>query len=218
MEKKDNEDILQEEIEEEKQRIEKDERIVKLGFLISSIIFIFVVSLTIILFYKLKDQQVSIQSNNVPSKLSEPTLIPTTVEIKTNPSPTINVSEKRVSSPKEYFVSFGSGTGNSTDWSDVGGLQATVDVNSYGKVKEVRFETSIQVPGENQSVSVRLYNKTDNHPVWGSELTKNAGSSSYVTSGPLTYDTGSKTYTVQMKTQLGSTVSIGEARLHIILE
>jgi len=139
-------------------------------------------------------------------------------EITKSPSPTVIVFKETTSSVKDHFISFGSGTSSDQNWIDVGGLQTTVDLGSYGDIKEIKFEASIQVPGENQAVSVRLYNKTDNHPVWNSEVTKNTGASGYLVSSPIIYDKGAKTYSVQMKTQLGSTVTLGEARIHITLE
>ena len=92
-----------------------------------------------------------------------------------------------------------------------------MDLGSYGNIKEIRFEASVQDPAENQVVWVRLFNETDGHPVWNSEVVKNAGAEGYLVSSPVIYNVGNKVYKVQMKTQLGSVVNLGESRLHIIL-
>lgn len=218
MEKNNREEILQEEIDVERERIKKDEKIIKTGFLVSSIILIVVICIVTILFFRSTNQQESSEVVTAPAEIIDSSPTPTLIRVKTESNVSIQPVEESSSYPKEYFVSFGSGTGKSTDWSDVGGLQASVDLTSYGKVKEIRFEASVQDPGENQTISVRVYDKTSKHPVWNSEVVKNAGADSYMVSAPIIYDSGRKTYTVQMETQLGSTVTIGEARLHIYLE
>ncbi len=121
-------------------------------------------------------------------------------------------------SVKEYFISFGSSSGQSEDWSDVVGLVANVDLGNYRNIKEIRFETSINVPTANESVSVRLFNKTDKHAVWNSDVIMSGGPSSYLVSPPIVYDKGFKLYQVQIKTQLNYPASIVQSRLHIILK
>ena len=141
-------------------------------------------------------------------------------------TPTLKEETKKKSSSeviqepsvKEYFISFGSSSGQSENWSDVAGLAASVDLGNYQNIKEIRFETSINVPTANESVSVRLFNKTDQHAVWNSEITMSGGPSSYLVSSPIVYDKGSKLYQVQIKTQLNYPANIVQSRLHIILK
>ena len=111
----------------------------------------------------------------------------------------------------------GSGSSQAGDWTDVPGLEASVDFGKYKSIKEIRFEASISVPTANEAVWVRLFNKTDQHPVWFSEATMTGGASSYLVSSPITYDKGSKTYQVQMKTQLKYTANLTQSRIHITL-
>ncbi len=213
------EDILQQEIEAEEVRLEKDEKIAKRTVLVAGLVLLVLLANLLFINYKLLNQNDVIEGFQVPPEVSSIDFTPTPQPKETVvPSPTTIVFRETSSSIKDHFISFGSGTSSDQNWVDVGGLQATVDLGSYGDIKEIRFETSIQVPGENQAVSARLYNKTDKHPVWNSEVTKNTGASGYIVSSPIIYDSGAKTYSVQMKTQLGSTVTLGEARLHIILK
>ena len=87
------------------------------------------------------------------------------------PSPIVlPLQNTNSSQTKEYYVPFGSGSGSSADWQDVPGLQASIDSSSYGSIKSVIFEASLHVPNGNQNASVRLYNATDNHPVWNSQI------------------------------------------------
>lgn len=119
---------------------------------------------------------------------------------------------------KEYFVPFGSGQGTSTEWTTIPGLQAYVDSNSYPNISQITFEATVRVPTANQTVSLRLFNSTDGHPVWFSDLNF-AGNAdgAFLASQKISLDPGNKLYVVQMKTQLGSTGLIDQARMHITL-
>lgn len=133
------------------------------------------------------------------------------------PSPTaLPLQNSNSSQTKEYYVPFGSGSGSSADWQDVPGLQASIDSNAYGSIKSVKFEASLHIPNGNQTVSVRLYNSTDNHPVWNSEVNFNGNiNSMLVVSSNVNLDSGNKLYKVQMKTQLQFQAILDQSRLHI---
>ncbi len=123
--------------------------------------------------------------------------------------PQINSSPQTNNQVKEYFVTIGSGTGASDTWQDVPGLQVTIDSSQYGKIKAAYYEVSVYVPNANQIVSVRLYDITDDHQVWYSDLTfNNAGTAQTQSSPPIVLEKGSKTYKVQMKTELKFSTNI----------
>ncbi|MGH7246115.1 MAG: hypothetical protein ACREGI_04235 [Candidatus Levyibacteriota bacterium] len=197
--------------------LHRDEKRMFIGFVVVGIILLTLLGNTVYLtFFSSKKEPRS----QLQQALSTPTANPTTTVI---PSPVIP-TEKPVfqSSPnaeplvKEYFISFGLGGNHASDWADVPGAQAKIDFGNYQQVKSITFETSVNVPTNNETVSVRLYNKTDNHPVWYSEVTTT--SDVFVSSQPIVYDTGTKVYQVQMKTQLVAPANITLARLHIILQ
>lgn len=143
--------------------------------------------------------------SNKPNAVT-PTLSPTALPLQnTNSSQT-----------KEYYVPFGSGSGSSSDWQDVPGLQASIDRNSYGSIKSVVFEASLHIPTGNETASVRLYNSTDSHPVWNSEVDFNGNTNSVLLVSPnISLDSGNKLYKVQMKTQLQFQAILDQSRLHI---
>lgn len=116
---------------------------------------------------------------------------------------------------KEYFISFGSGSNNTEDWADVTSLQVYIDSTQYGKIKSVTFEASVRIPTGNEVAYARLYNVTDKHPVWFSEVSLEGGAPKLLISQPVTLDPGSKLYQVQMKTSLKYTAILDQARLHI---
>ena len=116
---------------------------------------------------------------------------------------------------KEYFVPLGTGTGATDDWTDVVGAQAAVDTKQYRTIKTVHFEVTVQVPTGNQTVWVRLYNATDKHPVWYSEVSMNGTGPTALISQPISLDSGNKLYQVQMKTQLKYPATILQGRLRM---
>ncbi len=117
---------------------------------------------------------------------------------------------------KELYVPLGTGTNITTDWTDVKGAAVYIDTKLYGKFKKVTFEASLSVPSGSQTTYVRLYNATDKHPVWYSEMSMSGAGPELLTSSAVTLDSGNKLYQVQMKSQLGSTTNLLQGRVHII--
>lgn len=135
------------------------------------------------------------------------------------PTACINLIQKSTfasSSVKEFYVPLGSGTNTTSDFSDVIGAQASVDSTTYGKIKKVTFEATLQVPAGSQTSYVRLFNATDKHPVWFSEMRMVTSGPQLLISTPITLDNGNKIYQVQMKSQLGILTNLNQARIHII--
>jgi hypothetical protein len=138
-----------------------------------------------------------------------------TISTTVTPTPT-KAPAKTASSVSEFFVPFGSGSGDATDWRDVPGLSATLDTANYGQNKTVTFEVSLRIPTGNEIVYARLFNVTDKHPVWFSDVSLEGGTPGLVVSQPVTLDAGNKTYQVQLKTSLGFLSFIDQSRLHIV--
>lgn len=134
------------------------------------------------------------------------------------PTPVSSISTTQTTSTnvREYYVPFGSGSGSSSDWQDLPGLQASIDSKGYGNIKSVTFEVSLHIPTGNETASVRLYNATDKHPVWNSEITFDGNSTSvFKTSSPISLDNGNVFYKVQIKTQLQFPAILDQSRVHI---
>lgn len=138
----------------------------------------------------------------------QPTIIST---ISLTPSPT----PETVSTVKEFFIPFGSGSSLAGDWEDVPGIQAAIDSQNYPNIKSVTFEATVRIPTGNETAYIRLYNTTDKHPIWASEISWEGGTTKFLTKS-ITLDSGNKTYQVQMKTSLKYQAIFDQARLHII--
>jgi hypothetical protein len=199
-------------------RLVHDERSTKTRFLVITIVLVLILAN---LFY--------LNFNSIPNNRQEDlatedststtTITPlneaSTTTITTQPSvPT--TTAPATSAVRDYFIPLGSGTGQGTEWKDVPGAQATVDFSQYSPIKEIRLEASVNVPTGNESVSVRLYNVTDKHPVWYSEITSSGNSNSYLTSSPIIFDLGQKLYQVQIKTELNYPANLTQSRIHVI--
>ncbi len=147
------------------------------------------------------------------------TLVSPPVGIPT-PTPTVKpvsqVQDQAQYSVKEFFVPFGTGSNSSDDWQDVAGIKATIDTVNYGNIKTVTFEASVRIPTGNEIAYVRLYNATDKHPVWFSDVSLEGGTAQLLISKPITLSSGNKTYQVQMKTSLKYPAYLDQSRLHII--
>jgi hypothetical protein len=120
------------------------------------------------------------------------------------------------STAKEIYIPLGAGSGFSNDWTDISGAQATIDSTQYRRIKKVTFEASVTVPTGNQSISLRLFNTTDKHPVWYSDVTMEGIGPTLLTSPEINLDPGNKVYQVQLKTQLGYPATLTQARIHIL--
>jgi hypothetical protein len=120
------------------------------------------------------------------------------------------------SSTGESYIPLGIGSIFSNDWSDVSGAQASIDSTQFPRIKKVTFEASVQVPTGNQIVWIRLFNVTDKHPVWYSEISMDGTGQNLLISPPINLDSGNKIYQVQIKTQLGYTANLTQSRIHIV--
>lgn len=131
--------------------------------------------------------------------------------------PIYNNQAQATSQVKDFMISLGSGTGQSSDWTDVPGVGATINSGNYGEIKNVFFEASLVLPTANDIVSLRLYNVTDKHPVWYSQIDSNGELTEFLSSQQIKLDSGNKFYKVQMKTLLNDQpVNLVQSRIHII--
>ena len=204
-----------------RREMEKEEKEIKIGFAVSG-------ALTAIIIVNLIYLNIFIATHNTtPPKLAAATVStpsPTPSPISTasaviEPSAQQVVTAPPQNSARDYYINLGSGTNQSTDWTDVSGTLSTFDIAQYQNIKEVHLETTINVPTANGTISVRLFNKTDGTAVWNSDRTVNAQvSGDLLISQNIFYPYGPKLYSVQMKSQLGILANLAQARLHIITQ
>lgn len=119
---------------------------------------------------------------------------------------------------RENFVPLGSGSTDKTDWDNLTASETIIDPGNYGNIREVYFIVSLKNPTQNGQVDAQLYNVTDKHPVWGSHVVMNGPLSQTINSSNISFDTGAKLYRVQLKSSLGYSVSVENAKIRIISE
>ena len=214
---------LLEELHHDEQVIRADEQRLKLTI---TLLIGFVMIFTGASFY-LAHVIRTLERPETKSQIVNPIQSPTSVTpIATQPTTSISV-QSTPSSPKviknpnttNAYINIGFGTNQSSDWTDVFGATTTADIGEYKNIKEVRFEAFVNVPITNGTVSVRLYNKTDKHPVWNSEVTHEGTVDTYHFISPIiSYDTGPKLYQVQMKSQLGIVANLVQSRIAIVTQ
>ena len=159
----------------------------------------------------------------IPTPVISPAKDATTSAASTKPViPSAAVSmppavSSQIPDVREYFIPFGSGNSSAGDWADVPGLSAYIDSTLYTKKQDVLFEASVHIPTGNQSAYVRLFNVTDQHPVWFSDVSTDGSGGNLLISNPITLDKGKKQYQVQMKTSLQYPAILDQARLHIVV-
>lgn len=214
----DNSAIL-EELRENEEELHRDEKRVKIAFILGMIFILALIAGSSYFIVK----SVANKSTQTLVKVTPPSIsitpTPTQAVLTTPTSSPLVTNTTNDSSAADYYINLGSGTNKSTEWEDVAGTLTTADLGLYKNIKEVHLETTIDVPTANGTVSVRLFNKTDNYAVWNSERTIQAEKKgSLLISQNIIYDVGPKFYQVQMKSQLGVTANLLQARIHVVAE
>lgn len=119
---------------------------------------------------------------------------------------------------KEIYIPLGNGSTKSQEWAEIPGAEAVLDMANFPKIKSVIFEAFLQIPTGNGKAYAKLYNVSDKHDVWLSEVVIEGGGIQRMESKNISLDAGRKLYRVMMKTSMGYEAVLESARLKIILE
>lgn len=118
-------------------------------------------------------------------------------------------------SSKEYYISLGSGITKSNVWQDIAGAEAFIDTANHPAIKSVTFEVFLNIPTANGSVYAKLYNVTDKHDVWFSNVSSE-GPVLTKKEAAITLEPGAKTYRVMGLSTLKYDANIENARIRIL--
>jgi len=116
---------------------------------------------------------------------------------------------------KEVTVTFGSYDTISKVYVDAPGLNAYIDTGNYPPIAKAQFEATMRIPTANGQVYAQVFDKTDGHPVWGSELISETDTAYIKQSGNLSLPSGNKLYQVQVKSTLGYQAFVESARIKL---
>lgn len=198
-------------------RLSRDEKKVRIAFIGITLLILLALGDMFYLNLQTIKQEKLVLPETLP--MQKPTNPPTpSPSLTPTPIPLSQTTQLNGAGPavKEYFVSFGGGANQTDDWVDVPGATAEIDFGKYSDIKEIKFEASVSIPTANETAYVRLFNKTDKHPVWYSDISLTDGQ--FGSSQPIIYDRGSKLYQVQMKTSLKFLANLVQSRVHITLQ
>ncbi len=120
---------------------------------------------------------------------------------------------------KEIFIPIGSGSGYSNNFADIPGLEVTIDATKYSAIDSVVFQGSVWVEGGNGKAYAQLYNVDDKNQIYESQISNNTGVSTLQTSNNMNLPYSTKTYRVQVKTNITQYAAhIDNARIKITLK
>lgn len=115
----------------------------------------------------------------------------------------------------EYFVPLGSGSvAPGGDFTNVESAQATFDAGKYGSIKQAYFEVFMRT--DNGTVQARLLDSATPAIFFSSQLATSNKTSS-LQSAAITLSSGTRTYKVQMKSDLATGV-LDQARIRIVTQ
>jgi len=119
---------------------------------------------------------------------------------------------------KEVYIPLGTGSTKSQDWEAISGAEAVIDLANYPQIKSIIFEASMRIPTANGQVHAKLYNVTEQHDVWYSEISSEGPVSQREESKEISLASGRKLYRVMMKSTMGYEAILDSARIKIILK
>ncbi len=148
-----------------------------------------------------------------PTIVSIPSSIPSPVV-----SPSVALTKKYVSKQyRELYITIGSGSSKSSKWDAIEGVEVNIDTNKYPKILESYFQASLRIPTANGEVSSKLYNETEKHDVWFSEITSQ-GSEAKLKEAKINLSPGPNSYRVYLKSSLEADALLDLARIKLIIE
>lgn len=119
--------------------------------------------------------------------------------------------------PKELYIPLGKGSVSNMNWVELGGVEAVIDMDRYPDVESVIFEASMRIPTANGKAYAKLYNVTEKHDAWFSEVWAEGSEGYRAESGKVILSPGRKLYRVKMKSTMGYEAILDLARLKILL-
>lgn len=125
-------------------------------------------------------------------------------------------ADTTVPSVKEFYVPLGSGTSKSSDYEDILSAEAYINTENYSSIKQASVEFFLRNPTGNGRIYAKLYNVTDKHDVWFSEVYTEGGGPVVKKEVTITLDRGNKLYRVMLKSTMKYDAWLDNARIKIV--
>ncbi len=150
--------------------------------------------------------------NNAESAITELKARVSALE-QASPAPAAAVSGSKY--PLYIPMSAGGGPWTDQDWHTLTEYQTSVNSDNYSGYSSVQLEANFRLVEAAGTGSVRLYNVTDGTAVSNSQLDTTGTSFSLQASGTFKLPSGQKTYTIQVKSTLGTSLFVQTARIKV---
>lgn len=127
-------------------------------------------------------------------------------------------TQVQTSSANKYPVYIPLGTGGQLgdkNWNTTGTYQVTIDSANYSGYKNMQLEVNAQMIQSGGQANFRVFNKTDNSAVSGSDTSTTSTSYVWISSNGFTLSSGSKTYILQIQSTEGVNTNIQSARIKV---
>lgn len=121
------------------------------------------------------------------------------------------------STVKEFYIPFGSGSTKSNEWIELPGVEAVIDSANFPGVKSIIMEAILRIPSANGRVYTKLYDVTNKHDVWFSEVWAEGSTNYRAESANINLSPGRNLYRLMMKSSMGYEAILDLARLKIVL-
>ncbi len=170
-----------------------------------------------------KDSRVIVEPSPSPIEVvenqPEPSFAPIPVGGTTETKTIVEKETVVQTAQKEIFIPVGSGSIKKKDWTDIPGLEVTIDTTKYSSIESIVFEATIWPEGGNGRAYARLKNISDSNPFIESQISNAGHSGELKTSGNIPFPTGAKKYGVQAKTDIENfEAHVENARIKITLK
>lgn len=144
-----------------------------------------------------------------------PTLTSSLVPTGT-PTPTVRVVVSPTPLPalQEVFIPLGSGKTISNEWEELPATEVGINTANYPPIARAYLEVFMHIVTGNGTMHAKLYNSTDRHDVWFSEVSM-SGDRITRLEVPITMDAGNKRYTVKVKSSLKYEAILDNARIRL---
>ena len=119
---------------------------------------------------------------------------------------------------KEFYIPFGSGSTKNNEWVELPGVEAVIDSANFFSVKSIIMEATLRIPSANGRVYAKLYDVTNKHDVWFSEVWAEGSTNYRAESAVINLSSGRNLYRLMMKSTMGYEAILDLARLKIVLK
>lgn len=119
---------------------------------------------------------------------------------------------------KEIYIPLGRGSTSSRDYEEIVGAEAVIDLDRYPEIETIYFEANMEIPAGGGRIYAKLYNVTDKHDAWNSEVYLDGSGPYRAEAKDVVLASGRKLYRVKMKSTLGTEGVLDLGRIKILLK